>query len=202
MADENENTQPTCLGIPTQTIQVEDPSKNNALFGFGNQPLDPNQTDYQSPAIQQDIIFLRQLALENRPFDGQAASRFLLIKQSLRPDEIQKIIPASSYANLLQRDAEFAKSQPSENPSEALAQQKQQEALAKQQQEAQQILVNQQQALEEHTRNLARQNMDELENRKDLTAKQIDYFNNRQSPTIQTTTENSVNNEINRSRND
>ena len=201
MADENENTQPTCLGIPTQTIQVEDPSKNNALFGFGNQPLDPNK-DYQSPAIQQDIIFLRQLALENRPFDGQAASRFLSIKQSLRPDEIQKIIPASSYDKLIQKDLEFARSQTSENPSEALAQQKQQEALAKQQQEAQQILVNQQQALEEHTRNLARQNMDELENRKDLAAKQIDYFNNRQSPTIQTTTENSVNNEINRSRND
>jgi hypothetical protein len=131
MADENKNTQPTWLGIPTQTIQVEDPSKNNALFEFGNQPLDPNQKDYQSPAIQQDIIFLRQLALENRPFDGQAASRFLLIKQSLRPDEIQKIIPASSYANLLQKDAEFARSQPSENPSEALAHQ-QQEALANQ----------------------------------------------------------------------
>ena len=201
MADENENTQPTSLGIPMQTIQVEDPSKNNALLGFGNQPLDPNK-DYQSPAIQQDIIFLRQLALENRPFDGQAASRFLSIKQSLRPDEIQKIIPASSYDKLIQKDLEFARSQTSENPSEALAQQKQQEALAKQQQEAQQILVNQQQALEEHTRNLARQNMDELENRKDLAAKQIDYFNNRQSPTIQTTTENSVNNEINRSRND
>ncbi len=201
MADENENTQPTSLGIPMQTIQVEDPSKNNALLGFGNQPLDPNK-DYQSPAIQQDIIYLRQLELENRPFDGQAASRFLSIKQSLRPDEIQKIIPASSYDKLIQKDLEFARSQTSENPSEALAQQKQQEALAKQQQEAQQILVNQQQALEEHTRNLARQNMDELENRKDLAAKQIDYFNNRQSPTIQTTTENSVNNEINRSRND
>ena len=198
MADETK--QDTWLGI--NTIQAEDPSKNNALFGIpsavSDQNSDPNK-NYQSPAIQQDIIFLRQLALENRPFDGQAASRFLLIKQSLRPDEIQKIIPASSYANLLQRDAEFARSQPSENPSEALAQQKQQEALAKQQQEAQQILVNQQKDLEERTRNLAQQN---LEKTKDLTAKQIDYFNNRQSPTNQTTTENSLNKETNRSRDD
>ena len=108
--------------------------------------------------------------MENKPFDGQAASRFLLIKQSLRPDEIQKFIPASSYANLLQRDVEFSKSQPSENPSEA---------TTKQQQEAQQI---QQQALEEHSRN-ARQTMDELEKRKDLATKQIDYFDNRESPT-------------------
>lgn len=201
MADETK--QDTWLGI--NTIQAEDPSKNNALFGIptavSDQNSDPNK-NYQSPAIQQDIIFLKQLELENRPFDGQAASRFLSIKQSLRPDEIQKIIPASSYDKLIQKDLEFARSQLSENPSEALAQQKQQEALAKQQQEAQQILVNQQLALEEHTRNVARQNMDELENRKDLAAKQIDYFNNRQSPTIQTTTENSVNNEINRSRND
>ena len=188
MADETK--QDTWLGI--NTIQAEDPSKNNALFGIPSAVSDQNSDP--SPAIQQHIIFLRQLALENRPFDGQAASRFLLIKQSLRPDEIQKIIPASSYANLLQRDAEFARSQPSENPSEALAQQKQQEALAKQQQEAQQ--VNQQKDLEERTRNLAQQN---LEN---LTDKQIDYFNNRQSPTNQTTTENSLNKETNRSRDD
>ncbi len=125
MADETK--QDTWLGI--NTIQAEDPSKNNALFGIPSAVSDQNSDP--SSAIQPDIIFLRQLALENRPFDGQAASRFLLIKQSLRPDEIQKIIPASSYANLLQRDAEFARSQPSENPSEASTKQ-QQEALANQ----------------------------------------------------------------------
>jgi hypothetical protein len=117
----NDDDKPNLFGINT-TIQVEDPNK--PLFGFGNQPLDPNQADYQSPAIQQDIIFLQQLVLENKPFDGQAASRFLSIKQSLRPDEIQKFIPAPSYANLLQRDVEFAKSQPSENPSEVTEKQK------------------------------------------------------------------------------
>lgn len=196
----DDNKQDTWLGI--NTIQAEDPSKNNALFGIpttvSNQNSDPNK-DYESPAIQQYSIFLNQLALENKPFDEQSASRFRLIKQSLKPEEILKFIPASFYANLLQRDMEFAKSQSSENSSKDTTKE-QQEALAKQQQEAQQILANQQLALEERKWNAEQKNMDEREKGKCnyLIANQIEFYAQRQSPTIQ----NSVNNVINRSRDD
>jgi len=122
MADEKENTQPTCLGIPTQTIQVEDPNK--PLFGFGNQPLDLNQAGYQTPTIQQSSILLKQFELDNKPFNEQTASIFRSINQSLRPDEIKEIVSASSYANLLQREVEFARSQTIENPSEVTEKQK------------------------------------------------------------------------------
>ena len=115
MKDEKENTQP---------IQVEDPSKNNAVFGFGNQPLDPNQAGYQTPTIQQSSNILHQLELQNIPFNEQTASIYRSIKQSLNREQILQSISTSTYATLEAREVEFARSQTIENPSEVTEKQK------------------------------------------------------------------------------
>jgi hypothetical protein len=171
MADEKENTHPTCLGIPTQPIQVEDPNK--PLFGFGNQSTNLGQTDINNPAISQALnsleIVLKKTVFEKSDFETLQSTRQLLPNDS----EIYRLRPNISMSlldNLSKKSDEYSRTQKLESSSEA---------TTKQQQEAQQI---QQQALEEHSRN-ARQTMDELEKRKDLATKQIDYFDNRQSPT-------------------
>jgi len=171
MADEKENTQPTCLGIPTQPIQVEDPNK--PLFGFGNQSTNLGQTDINNPAIFQTLNslenVLKKTVFEKSDFETLQSARQLLPNDS----EIYRLRPNISMSlldNLSKKSDEYSRTQKLESSSEA---------TAKHQQEAQQI---QQQALEEHSRN-ARQTMDELEKRKDLATKQIDYFDNRQSPT-------------------
>jgi hypothetical protein len=137
MANENENTQPTWLGIPTQTIKVKDP--NEFLFGFGNQPnllstqefLTQDEL-YKTPAVIDALNILLKSINKNTP-DEFDVNVYRAATRLIKADDIchyLNIAPAS-LNNLAQKSGEIEKISLPENSIEAKNKHNQQEDLAK-----------------------------------------------------------------------
>ena len=126
MKDDNENTQPTWLGI--NTIQVEvDPEKDKPLFGA----LTQNQL-YESPAVI-DALNILLKSINKNTLDEFDVNVYRAATRLIKREDICHYlnIAQSSLENLAQKSGEIEKISLPENSNEAKNKYNQQEDLAK-----------------------------------------------------------------------